>query len=95
MKHAAATMCHMDPASIRAYAARDWGANATAKRAYWAGRYQREGLRATVEASRALLAAIRHVRPDYPTENERRADLAGHVRLQMLLDRAAHAFTRR
>ena len=75
----------MDPASIRAYAARDWESFAAAKRAYWADRYQREGLRATVEASRALLAEIRHVRPDYPTEEERRADLAGHVRLRMLL----------
>ena len=85
----------MDPASIRAYAARDWESMAAAKRAYWAGRFQREGLRATVEASRALLAEIRHVRPDYPTEDERRADMAGHVRLRMLLDRAAHAFARR
>ena len=85
----------MDPASIRAYAARDWRAIATAKREYWVGRYRREGSRATVQASRALLAEIRSVRPDYPTDDERRADLAAHVRLRVLLDRAADAFARR
>ena len=88
-------MRHMDPASIRAFAARDWDSLAAAKRAYWADRYRREGLRATVDASRALLAEVRLMRPEYPTEDERRADLVGHVRLRTLLDRAAHAFARR
>jgi hypothetical protein len=85
----------VDPAAIRAYASRDWNAFAASKRAYWADRYRREGSHATLEASQALLAEMRHVRPDYPTSEDRRVDLASHVRLRVLLDRAAHGFAAR
>lgn len=85
----------MDPAAIRAYASRDWQALGASKRAYWAERHRQEGATATVQASQALLAEMRRIRPDYPTPVEREVDLAAHVRLRVLLDRAAHAFTRR
>ena len=88
------TMPCMDPAAIRAYASRDWQALGASKRAYWAERHRREGATATLQASQALLAEMRR-RPDYPTPVEREVDLAAHVRLRGLLDRAAHAFARR
>jgi hypothetical protein len=85
----------MDPAALRAYVRRDWRAIAASKRTYWANRHRNEGSHATVDASRALLLEMRRARPDYPTPEDRRADLDAHVRLQALLERAAHAFTRR
>lgn len=85
----------MDPAALRAYAVRDWNAEAASKRAYWADRYRREGPCATLQASQALLAEMRHLRPGYPTAEDRRIDLTAHLRLRSLLDRAAHAFAGR
>ena len=85
----------MDPAELRSYLSRDWNAIAAAKRTYWADRYRREGAEATMAASQALLREMRELRPDFPTSDDRCTDLDAHVRLKALLERAAHAFTRR
>jgi hypothetical protein len=74
---------------IREYVARDWQAARDAKDAYWAGRIARlgprEGLRIADELRRQVLAQ----RPDWPSPDERRADLLAHVRLASLFRRAA------
>ena len=64
---------------------------ADAKAAWWASR-DRD---AAVRTSWALWGHARRVRPDWPTGEERQADLDHHVRLKAILDRAARAFSRR
>jgi hypothetical protein len=73
---------------IQAYMARDWAAVRDAKDAYWAERVERlgpaEGLRIAEELR--LQAQLLH--PGWPSEDDRREDLATHVRVRALLDRA-------
>ena len=47
---------------------------------------------ATFEASQALWEHMRALRPDWPSDDERRQDLADHIALKRLIDRAADAF---
>jgi len=44
------------------------------------------------EASQALWAHMRSIRPDWPTETDRSADLAHRVALKQAIDRTAGAF---
>lgn len=85
----------MDAESLRRFARRDWEAMAASKTAYWAERLRETGGHPTWDAGQAMLAHARAVRPDFPTEDERRRDLASHVSLRERLDRAAHVLTRR
>jgi hypothetical protein len=47
---------------------------------------------ATFEASPALWDHMRRLRPDWPSPDERREDLAHHVTLKRAIDRAGGAF---
>jgi hypothetical protein len=85
----------MDPAAVRGFVERDWERKAALKRRYWAERYRREGARATLEASRALREHLEIVRPDWPTAEDRAADLRHHQAFIAMLARAAHAFADR
>ena len=76
---------------LRAYAQRAWHAAETLKQEDWAREVAERGPLATFEASQALWEHMRFLRPDWPPE-ERRADLAHHVALKQLIDRAAGAF---
>ena len=75
---------------LRAYARRPWAVAEAAKAAHWARELSRNPL-ATFEASQALLVHMRRMNPDWPSEAERREDLAHHVALKRLIDRAAGA----
>ncbi|MGH7266516.1 MAG: hypothetical protein ACREMB_16965 [Candidatus Rokuibacteriota bacterium] len=77
---------------IRAYARRAWDVLAALEQDHWAGELAARGPLATFEASQALWVHMRGVRPDWPTEVDRRADLAHHVALKQAIDRAAGAF---
>ena len=72
---------------IHDYVSRDWGAARDAKDAYWADRIDRlgpmEGLRIADELRRQALAQC----PAWPSEEDRREDLAAHAKLSSLLQR--------
>jgi hypothetical protein len=81
----------VNPADLRAYARRDWRAAEIRKREYWAREVAERGPLATFLASQALWEHMRRLRPDWPSPEERRADLAHHIALKHALDRAAGA----
>jgi len=77
---------------IRAYARRPWHVLAALERDHWARELAARGPLATLEVSQALWAHMQSVRPDWPTDSDRREDLAHHVTLKQAIDRAAIAF---
>jgi hypothetical protein len=81
----------MDPAHLRAFARRARVEVEREKRAYWARQHRERTYRATLDASYALYEHVRRIRPDFPTERDRAEDLAHHVALKRLLDRASRA----
>jgi hypothetical protein len=85
----------MEPASIRAFADRDWAAVAASKTRYWADRFRDEGWAPAWHASNALLLDVRRARADYPSDDERERDRAAHLQLRRRLDRVVDAFARR
>jgi len=83
-------MAGMEREAVRAFVDRNRAAVADAKAGWWAGRDRQAALR----TSWALWKHARTVRPDWPTAQERGADLDHHVSLKALLDRAARAVSR-
>ena len=77
---------------LRAYALRAWHAAETLKREHWAREFAEHGPAAAFAASQALWKHMRSLRPDWPSPDEQREDLAHHVALKQLVDRAASAF---
>lgn len=76
---------------LRAYANRPWPSVEALKQRHWARELSNNPL-ATFEASQALWVHMRQVNPEWPTEAERREDLAHHVALKRAIDRAAGVF---
>jgi hypothetical protein len=85
----------MDPRHARAYVERGWAIAETAKREHWAREFAERGPAATFEVSRALWRHMRLVDPAWPSEQEQLEDLAHHVALKRLIERAADVFARR
>jgi len=85
----------MDRAAIRAFVARDRERVAALKRDHHAKRYRASQGSAGLEVGRMLLEHARRVRPDWPTERDRREDLEHHLALKRRIDRAARAFSPR
>jgi hypothetical protein len=79
----------IDPASIRAYAARDWSAAREAKRAYWRERLARGGLREAVRVTDELYRWSQLADPTWPTNEARDQDLATHQKVAAALARTA------
>ncbi len=77
---------------LRAYALRAWHAAETLKQEHWAREVAERGPLATFEASQALWEHMRSLRPEWPSPDDRREDLAHHIALKQLIDRAAGAF---
>lgn len=84
----------MNPADLRAFARRDRPAVEDVKREHWTRRHREHGM-ATLRAGHALYEYARRVRPDIPTERDRAEDLAHHIALKRLLDRASRALALR
>jgi hypothetical protein len=82
----------MEAGDVRSYLERSRAAGDTGKRDHWAREYARHGPTATVNAAQALWLHMRAVRPEWPSEGERDADLAHHLALKRAIDRAASAF---
>ena len=81
----------VDVRDLRAYLERGRAAERL-KREYWAREFRARGPGATIEAARALHEHMRRVNPDWPSDADRRADLAHHVVLKRAIDGAARAF---
>ena len=75
---------------LREYARRDWGAPARLARRQRATLPIEQKVRLAIE----LYEAARATRADWPDHATRRADLATHLRVRALLDRAAHVGAR-
>jgi hypothetical protein len=76
----------LDPEELRAYAGRDWSAPERLARQARA----LQPVARKVALAIALYEAARVTRPGWPDEATRRQDLAAHLRLRALLDKAAH-----
>jgi len=84
----------MDARAVREFLGRDWAKVADARRDHWAALFERDP-RALWDAAQGLLAHARNLRPDFPWDEAREADLQAHAALRSQLDAAAHAFTGR
>jgi hypothetical protein len=82
----------MDSDAIRRYARRPWARIEASRREYRDRQRSEHGLDAALRALHALWLHMRCVRPDWPTQAERNADLAHHLALRRILDRAGRAF---
>ncbi len=85
----------MKKTAIRAFLARDRERLGALKREYHAMRHRRSRGKSGLDAGRALWEYARKVRPGWPTARDRDRDLAHHMELKRLIDRAAHAFSAR
>ena len=65
--------------------ARDWSRVAEAKTERWRARKHAGGASEGIRLGCVLREYVRAVRPDWPSTDERAADLAHHERLSMLL----------
>jgi hypothetical protein len=76
-----------DADDLRAFARQDWAAAARSKEQYWRSFHEQhapaEGLRIADELRKQVLAQ----NPGWPSEQERREDLAAHLRLVAIFDR--------
>jgi len=82
----------MTPEDPRAYAKRARHVAGALEQDHWAREVAQRGSLATFEASQALWEHMRALRPERPSDDERRQDLADHVALKRMIDRAAGAF---
>ena len=76
----------LDVTELRSYAGRDWDAPERLARRHRAGLPVEQKVRLAID----LYEAARAARPEWPSDAMRRADLATHLRVRELLDRAAH-----
>ena len=81
--------------SIRAFAARDWSLPERVRLEQAAEEFRVEGPRRALERADGLRVHAWRVLPGSPTADARAADLAHHLRLRELLDRAARGLARR
>jgi hypothetical protein len=79
----------VDRRDVKAFAERAWRVANALKREHWAREFAERGPAATLAASHSLWQHMRLLRPDWPSDEERREDLAHHVVLKRTLDRAA------
>ncbi len=83
-------MPKLDPTGLRAFVDRDWSIVARATREARAAMPVEEKVRIAIELFEAAQRAV----PGWPDDATRRADLAHHLRVRALLDRAAHVGAR-
>lgn len=76
----------LDPAELRAFARRDWGAPERLARAERVARSPER----CFELAWELYLAARFACPGWPSEEDRRRDFEHHLAMRALLDRAGH-----
>ncbi len=78
----------MEPADIKAYLARDWRGAERSKAEYWRSLKREQGTLVAVRAAEALRLQTRALRPAWPSDEDRVADLNNHAHLAELFARA-------
>lgn len=76
-----------DADDLRAFARRDWAAAALAKEHFRCSFHQQHGPAVAIRIADELRKQVLTQEPGWPGEQERREDLAAHLRLVELLDR--------
>ena len=82
----------MDPRDLKAYVARRWAAVEALKQEHWAREFAERGPEVTLAASWALWRHARSLDAEWPSDQQRREDLAHHIALKRAIDGAASAF---
>ena len=77
----------MKPSDIRAYVDRDWSSVRDLKERYWAERKQTLTPEEALHVGDQLRRFVRTVRPGWPDDQQREADLKDHFRVSELLRR--------
>jgi type VI protein secretion system component VasF len=85
----------IDARSAREFLQRGWAESEALEREHWARRHREEGPKAMLDAAAALFEHVRRLRPDWPGEEERAADLAHHVAWRRLLETVARGLAAR
>jgi hypothetical protein len=80
----------VDRHAILAFVGRDWSQVAEAKAAFWRGRKPGRSASEILAAADDLRRHAQAMKPGWPTEDERRADLAVHERVAEALRAASH-----
>jgi hypothetical protein len=76
----------LDPDDLRVYARRDWGAPERLARVDRV----RQPVEAKVRIAVDLYEASKALRPGWPDDTTRRADLEHHLQVRAMLDKAVH-----
>ena len=74
---------------IKAFAERDWGKIAELDSSYWASEYRCNGAVSSLKVADALRQHMKSVRPEWPDEAARAADLQHHIKMKRLLVQVA------
>jgi len=84
----------MKAADIKAFIERDWELLEQMKAKFWSESEERKTPAARIRMGEQLYRYARSVRPDWPSQDERDADLAVHTRVAEALRRAAPGFAK-
>ncbi len=79
----------MDAADLRNFARRDWQLIAQSKEDCWLEQKARMTPSEAIAMAAELNLYVRSIKPDWPDDEERAADLAAHMRLAELFLHAA------
>jgi hypothetical protein len=85
----------MNADDLRSFARRDWAAIGRSRLDYWAKRYADEGDGPARRAATLLHEHALSIGAPMADEHHRAGDLAAHLRVRELLDRAGRAITGR
>jgi hypothetical protein len=85
----------MNPSDIQSFMKRGWDRKEALKGEYWAEQHRKKGASATLVASTALRDHLKALRPDWPTAEDRAADLRHHRAFIAKLEQVADAFDHR
>jgi hypothetical protein len=77
------------PEDLRRFAARPWDEKSELLGRFWAEQKRREGPALGLAVAEALYQQMRARRPDWPSDEERQADLATHARVAAALRHVA------
>jgi hypothetical protein len=84
----------MDLSDLARFARRDWGMLGRMKAEHWKGVKKASGAGAALRAGEELRRQTRRLRPNWPTEQDRRRDLATHARVTASLRRVVSRHAR-
>lgn len=81
----------MDAADLRGFARRDWELIAQSKEDFWLEQKAAMTPSESIAMAAELNLYVRSIKPDWPNDEERAADLAAHLRLaEIFLQAARH-----